>query len=121
MTLFLGLLNAAFSLGQGAEPLFLEKEIALAGVEGRIDHFSVDIPQRLFVAALENGSVEILDLRRGERTAEIKGLEEPQGYTTILKWAGSTLPQEEKVSFGSTMRIADCAGNPRIVFSVPYT
>jgi hypothetical protein len=47
--------------------------------------------------------------------------EEPQGYTTILKWAGSTLPQEEKVSFGSTMRIADCAGNPRIVFSVPYT
>jgi hypothetical protein len=31
MTLFLGLLNAAFSLGQGAEPLFLEKEIALQG------------------------------------------------------------------------------------------
>jgi hypothetical protein len=40
----------------------------------------VDVPnQRLFVAALENGSVEILDIRRGERTAEIKGLEEPQG------------------------------------------
>jgi Uncharacterized conserved protein len=35
--------------------------------------------KRLFVAALENGSVEILDIRRGERTAEIKGLEEPQG------------------------------------------
>jgi hypothetical protein len=80
MTLFLGLLNAAFSLGRGAEPLFLEKQIALPGVEGRIDHFSVDIPnQRLFVAALENGSVEILDIRRGERTAEIKGLGEPQG------------------------------------------
>jgi hypothetical protein len=80
MTLFLGLLNATFSLGRGAEPLFLEKQIALLGVEGRIDHFSVDIPnQRLFVAALENGSVEILDIRRGERAAEIKGLEEPQG------------------------------------------
>src|SRR3984893_2719411 len=80
MTLFLGLLNASFSLGQGTGPLLLEKEIALPGVEGRIDHFSVDIPnQRLFVAALENGSVEILDIRRGERTAEIKGLEEPQG------------------------------------------
>jgi hypothetical protein len=76
LTLCLGLLNASFSLGA----LVLKKEIALPGVEGRIDHFSVDIPdQRLFVAALENGSVEILDIQRGERVAEIKGLEEPQG------------------------------------------
>ena len=78
--LFLGLLNALLSLAQGAGPLVLEKEIVLPGVEGRIDHFSVDVPnQRLFVAALENGSVEIRDIRRGERAAEIKGLEEPQG------------------------------------------
>src|SRR3984893_5254572 len=78
--LLLGLLNASLSLAQGAGPLVLEKEIALPGVEGRIDHFSVDVPnQLLFVAALENGSVEILDIRRGERAAEIKGLEEPQG------------------------------------------
>jgi hypothetical protein len=61
-------------------PLRLEKEIPLPGVEGRIDHFSEDeAGQRLFVAALGNGSVEIVDLRKGERTAEIKGLEEPQG------------------------------------------
>ena len=80
LTLCLGFLNASFSLAQGAGPLVLEKEVALPRVEGRIDHFSVDVPnQRLFVAALENGSVEILDIRRGERTAEIKGLEEPQG------------------------------------------
>ena len=80
LTLCLGLLNASFSLGQGAGALVLEKEIALPGVEGRIDHFSVDVPnQRLFVAALENGSVEIVDIRRGERAAQIKGLEEPQG------------------------------------------
>ena len=60
--------------------LRLEKEIPLPGVEGRIDHISVDeAGQRLFVAALGNGSVEIVDLRKGERTAEIKGLEEPQG------------------------------------------
>jgi DNA-binding beta-propeller fold protein YncE len=80
LTFCLGLLNASLSLGQGAGALVLEKEIALPGVEGRIDHFTVDVPnQRLFVAALENGSVEILDIRRGERAAEIKGLEEPQG------------------------------------------
>jgi DNA-binding beta-propeller fold protein YncE len=40
----------------------------------------VDVPgQRLFVAALASGAVEIVDMRRGERTAEIKGLKEPQG------------------------------------------
>jgi DNA-binding beta-propeller fold protein YncE len=49
-------------------------------VEGRIDHFSADDSgQRLFIAALGNGSVEIVDLRKGERTTEINGLKEPQG------------------------------------------
>jgi DNA-binding beta-propeller fold protein YncE len=80
MALLLGLLSAVFSMGQDVGPLLLEKEIALPGVEGRIDHFSVDVPgERLFIAALGNGSVEILDTRQGERTAELKGLEEPQG------------------------------------------
>jgi hypothetical protein len=48
---------------QDASPLHLEKEIPLPGVEGRIDHFSVDVlGQRLFVAALENGTVEVVDV-----------------------------------------------------------
>jgi hypothetical protein len=65
---------------QNTSPLHLEKKIPLPGVEGRIDHFSADfLGQRLFVAALENGTVEVLDIRRGERSAEIKGLSEPQG------------------------------------------
>ena len=65
---------------QNTAPLHLEKEIPLPGVEGRIDHFCVDVlGQRLFVAALENGTVEVLDIRKGERFAEIKGLSEPQG------------------------------------------
>jgi hypothetical protein len=74
------LLSAIPARAEDPGPLRLEKEIPLPGVEGRIDHFSVDeAGQRLFVAALGNGSVEIVDLRNGERTAEIKGLEEPQG------------------------------------------
>src|SRR5215471_9848798 len=78
--LLLGLFFAVLCHGQETGPLLLEKEIALPGVKGRIDHFSVDVPgQRIFIAALENGSVEILDMRQGERTAEIKGLKEPQG------------------------------------------
>ena len=104
MTLLLALLSAVSSMGQDVRPLLLEKEIPLPGVEGRIDHFSVDVPgQRLFIAALENGSIEILDTRRGERVAEIKGLEDRRGFTTILKPAGSTSPREETVSFGSMM------------------
>jgi hypothetical protein len=117
MTLCLGLLYASFSLGQGAGALVLEKEIALPGVEGRIDHFSVDIPnQRLFVAALENGSVEIVDTLRGKRAAEIKGLEEPQGVYYDFKtsklyvatggdgklriYDGKSLTLEETLAFG---------------------
>jgi DNA-binding beta-propeller fold protein YncE len=76
----LALVNALSASGEVPGPLHLEKEIPLPGVEGRIDHFSADdTGQRLFIAALGNGSVEILDTRKGERIAEIKDLDEPQG------------------------------------------
>jgi DNA-binding beta-propeller fold protein YncE len=74
------LLIAVSAAGEDPGPLHLEKEIPLPGVEGRIDHFSADeTGQRLFIAALGNSSIEVVDIRRGERTAEIKGLQEPQG------------------------------------------
>ena len=76
----LALLSAVSATGEDGGPLRREKEIPLSGVEGRIDHFSADEGgQRLFIAALGNGSVEIVDIRKGERIAEIKGLKEPQG------------------------------------------
>ncbi len=76
----LALLSAVSATGEEGGPLRREKEIPLSGVEGRIDHFSADEGgQRLFIAALGNGSVEIVDIRKGERTSEIKGLKEPQG------------------------------------------
>ena len=76
--------------------LNLEKQIPLPRVEGRIDHFSVDLAGgRLFIAALGNGSVEVLDLQQGKRTAEIQGLKVPQGvfyevtnyFVKISTWA----------------------------------
>jgi DNA-binding beta-propeller fold protein YncE len=79
-TLLFALLSALSASGQDVGALHLEKEIPLPGVEGRIDHFSADAAgQRLFIAALGNGSIEVVDIRRGERTGEIKGLKEPQG------------------------------------------
>jgi hypothetical protein len=73
-------LLSMLSFGQTSGPLHSEKEIPLPGVEGRIDHFSVDIPRgRLFVSALGNNTVEVIGIKQGQRIGEIKGLKEPQG------------------------------------------
>ena len=54
--------------------------IPLPGVNGRIDHMAVDAARkRLFVAALGNGSLEIVDLEKGVVTKSISHLREPQG------------------------------------------
>jgi len=60
--------------------------IPLPNVEGRIDHMSVDVQtQRLFVAALGNNTVEVLDLRAGKRVSSIMGLREPQGVFLVSR------------------------------------
>jgi DNA-binding beta-propeller fold protein YncE len=69
---------------QSAAPLKLKQTIPLSGVEGRIDHFAFDPPgDRLFVCALGNNTVEVLDLRKGERIHSITGLGAPQGIAYI--------------------------------------
>ena len=74
------------SLGQSgaSEPLKLETTIPMAEVQGRIDHLSIDVKgQRLFVAALGNNSLEVIDLRENKRVHTINGLAEPQGIAYI--------------------------------------
>lgn len=75
------LLTLPATISPAQDPkLRLEKTIALPGVEGRIDHLAADdMDGRIFVAALGNGSVEIVDVSRAQRVGEIKGLKEPQG------------------------------------------
>src|SRR4051794_8387722 len=52
----------------------------MPSVEGRIDHLSIDVQnQRLFVAALGNDSLEVIDLKSGNLARSIPGLHEPQG------------------------------------------
>src|SRR5215467_42326 len=78
---------AALSIYLGLAPvnaqsasLTLVQTILLPGVEGRIDHFAFDSAgQRLFVCALGNNSLEVIDLRKGERVHSITGLGAPQG------------------------------------------
>ncbi|HWY39943.1 MAG TPA: YncE family protein [Chthoniobacterales bacterium] len=62
----------------------MKQIIPLPGVEGRIDHFALDAANdRLFVCALGNNSVEVVDLRKGERIHSISGLGSPQGVAYV--------------------------------------
>jgi DNA-binding beta-propeller fold protein YncE len=65
-------------------PLVLERTIPLPGVKGRIDHLALDAAgHRLFVAALGNNTVEVVDLRQSLRIARIVGQSEPQGLAWL--------------------------------------
>jgi len=69
---------------QNTAPFKLRETIPLPGVEGRIDHFALDASgERLFVCALGNNTVEVLDLRKGERIHSITVLGAPQGIVYI--------------------------------------
>ncbi|HYQ93676.1 MAG TPA: YncE family protein [Burkholderiales bacterium] len=58
--------------------------IPLANVSGRIDHFGVDIAgSRLFVAALGNNTLEVIDLKANRRVKSIPGFGEPQGVQVV--------------------------------------
>src|SRR5512132_1899974 len=67
-------------------PLLLEQRIPLADVSGRIDHMAVDLRrQRLFVAELGNGTINIIDLTTGKTIHRIDGMSEPQGIAYAAK------------------------------------
>jgi DNA-binding beta-propeller fold protein YncE len=80
-------LLCAFVVGaHAAEPAFLKlvKTIALPEVKGRFDHFAMDAKgQRLFVAALGNDTVEVIDLKPGTRSRSITGCSKPQGLAYL--------------------------------------
>src|SRR3984885_2127619 len=65
---------------RAAEPLVLDRTIALNEVSGRIDHMAIDLGrQRLFVAEPGNGTLDVVDLVQGKAVRRIGGLKEPQG------------------------------------------
>lgn len=66
-----------------AEPVVGLRQVAaipLPGVEGRFDHFAIDGKgNRLFVAALGNNTVEVVDTKILKRARTIKNLRKPAG------------------------------------------
>lgn len=71
------------STGDENPPLIAVGAIPLPGVHGRFDHFGFDRnePARLFLSALGNGSVEVMNLVTDTRVHSIPGIPEPQGIT----------------------------------------
>ncbi|MEA2711157.1 MAG: hypothetical protein QOF78_3758 [Phycisphaerales bacterium] len=62
----------------------LVQTIPLDGVEGRFDHFGVDAAgKRLYVAALGNNTIEVIDLATNTRADSVKGLKKPTGVRVI--------------------------------------
>ncbi len=58
----------------GKQLLALEKEIALPNVKGRIDHIDINIKdQVVYIAALGNNTLEIVDLKSGKVTGSVAG------------------------------------------------
>ena len=79
------LLSPALATAQSMLPKSIA-EIAMPGVKGRIDHFGVDAKRhRLYVAALGNDTLEVLDTGGRKRARSLDGFGEPQGILHVAE------------------------------------
>jgi len=76
--------GSSTSPAESGAKLRLIETIPLPDVEGRIDHLAIDLAhRRLFVCALGNDSLEVVDLDRGERIRSVAIPGRPQGVSYI--------------------------------------
>jgi len=69
---------------QEKAPLRLVQTIPMPKIKGRIDHMDVDVKgKRLFVAGLESGSLEVVDLAGSKWSKSIPGFKKTQGVAYI--------------------------------------
>jgi DNA-binding beta-propeller fold protein YncE len=69
---------------QTQAPMTPVRAIAIPDVKGRIDHLAVDLSTgRVFVAALGNDTVEVIDGRAGTWLRRLTGFHEPQGIAFV--------------------------------------
>jgi len=85
--LMLGALVSLPTLAMSAQPLLQQQQtVPLRDVRGRIDHMAIDpVRHRLFVAALGNDTVEVVDIEAGRRTASLVSMNQPQGVAYASK------------------------------------
>ena len=64
--------------------MHLVQIIEMPNVKGRIDNMDVDVKgKRLFVAGLENGSLDVVDLQTGKWLKNIPGFKKTQGIAYV--------------------------------------
>jgi YVTN family beta-propeller protein len=89
LILCISLLFIQYSTGQDKNfkaepPLKLITSVILPDVNGRIDHLAYNSKQQLiYIAALGNNTVEVVDVKNAKVVHTIKGLAEPQGIRYI--------------------------------------
>jgi DNA-binding beta-propeller fold protein YncE len=101
--LLLGTLACGVQAAESAT-LKLTQTVPLPGVQGRFDHFAIDVQgRRLFVAALGNNTLEVLDLAAGKRIQSVAGMSKPTGILSLLE------PSQVLVANGNdgTLKILD--------------
>ena len=94
-----------------ALPLKLIQKIPLPNVKGRIDHMDVDVRgKRLFVAGLENDTLEVVDLQAGKWSRSVGGVKTPQGVAYVPELNKVFVANENddtlKVFRGDTLALA---------------
>src|SRR5215471_8196066 len=124
-SVFAVLLLGGIVQAQEPKALALKSRIELANVDGRIDHFSVDSKgQRLFMAALGNHTIEVMDIQNGSRLHTIPDLAEPQGLyfdpTSNHLFAGCARDGTTKVFDGSTFQLLETVQFPSNVDNIRY-
>src|ERR1700676_2288022 len=78
---------AALAQEREAPPVREVQEIPLPGVQGRLDHFTIDAKRkRVIFSGLGNNSVQVVDVFAGRMIHQIDGLAEPQGTLYLAEW-----------------------------------
>jgi DNA-binding beta-propeller fold protein YncE len=118
------LILLAIHAGSAEEPLVFVRAIDLPRVEGRIDHLAFDaVTGRLYVAALGNNTVEVLDTHALSHLKSLPGYREPQGIAVVPdtrsvavangQGEGLQLIAAESDRPGAVIRLGDDADNVR--------
>src|SRR2546421_1019627 len=80
----IGYAQTGSSQESAKQPLRLVQTISIPNLKGRLDHMDIDVKgKRLFVAGLENGTLEVVDLQDGKWMRSIPGFKKPQGILYI--------------------------------------
>jgi DNA-binding beta-propeller fold protein YncE len=88
---FASTVAAMGSIAQAQEreepPVREVQEIPLQGVQGRLDHFTIDPKRkRVIFSGLGNNTVQVVDVFAGRMIHQIEGLAQPQGTLYLPEW-----------------------------------